>query len=94
MKRTLYAVCMLLAASFTACWRITTEATHQVVAVYRFAKEAIRDFCLSAVKTVATAFRLRSMLQVSLIQAKTYVIRLAKRERPELTGSWRMCPST
>ena len=94
MKRTLYAVCMLLAASFTACWRITTEATHQVVAVYRFAKEAIRDFCLSAVGTVATKTADLIAQVTPLVQARAYVMRLAKRERPELTGSWRLCPST
>ncbi len=93
MKRTLYAVCMLLAACFTACWQITAEAAHQVVAVYRYAREAIRDFCLSAVKTAATAFRLWAS-PVPLTQARAYVMRLAKRERPELTGSWRMCHST
>ncbi|MEO8021084.1 hypothetical protein [Polaromonas sp.] len=31
---------------------------------------------------------------VMLVQAKAFVLRLAKRERPEVTGSWRMCPST
>ena len=28
------------------------------------------------------------------VQAKAFVMRLTKRERPEVTGSWRMCPST
>lgn len=32
--------------------------------------------------------------QVLFVQARAFVLRLAKRERPQLSGSWRMCPST
>ena len=80
--------CAMSTASFV---RTTFE---RIADLCVYAKEAIISFASAAVEAIATAFRLRSMPQVSLMQARSYVMRLAKRERPELTGSWRMCPST
>lgn len=31
--------------------------------------------------------------RVALVMAKAFVLRLAKRERPNITPRWRMCPS-
>jgi len=31
---------------------------------------------------------------VAYVRAKEFVLRIAKRERPVVTQSWRMCPST
>lgn len=51
-------------------------------------------------KMVAHAFALASpeaeaqrKPQVYFVQARAFVARLVKRERPVLTNSWRMCPS-
>ena len=95
MKRSLLIVaCLAIASAFAACWRPTCE---MAVAVYRTYKRA-KDWL---VDTIAYGFKLAARdadgfarLAVPLIQAKAFVMRLAKRERPELTGSWRMCPST
>jgi hypothetical protein len=35
-----------------------------------------------------------SRSKVPLVQARAFVMRLAKRERPITTPRWRMCPST
>lgn len=31
---------------------------------------------------------------VGIVKAKAFVLRLVKRERPQISPSWRMCPST
>lgn len=77
--------CLLIAATaYTAC-----------VAPIVFAARAVKDWALDGFKlaTKDEGFGL-GRPQVPFVQARAFVLRLAKRERPQLSGSWRMCPST
>ena len=89
MKSTLrfIAFAVLACASLVSA---TFGALREVAAAtYRMAKDWMRDgFKLMAGKT----FDL-SPVSLRIIQAKSFVQRFMKRERPEVTGSWRMCPS-
>lgn len=95
MKRSLFGFFTLaLVACMAFCWRCLVDPVGVVYRVYR----EVKDF---AVKAVNTAFQMdkqaqdvRSPAIVALVQAKAFVIRLAKRERPVITSTWRMCPST
>lgn len=95
MKRGLFGFFTLaLAACLAFCWRCLTDAADVTYRAY----QVVKDF---AVKAVRSAFKLAKQAQdsrmpaiVALVQAKAFVIRLAKRERPVITTTWRMCPST
>ena len=97
MKRTLSlfaSIALVAAAVMTTSWRAVTDVASMAVEAFRRAKFAICDFAAAAVKTVAEKFAAISLIRVPLLQARAFVTRLAKRERPVLTASWRMCPST
>lgn len=84
----------MLACAAIACMALVASAfsavERAVVASYHAAKDLILDgFKLAAAKNDTSTLPL-----VAFVQAKAFVLRLAKRERPEVSGSWRMCPST
>nr|WP_315471752.1 hypothetical protein [uncultured Rhodoferax sp.] len=58
-------------------------------ATYRMAKDWIRG----GFKLVARVEDAFARPAVAIVQAKAHAQALMKRERPVLTGSWRMCPS-
>lgn len=87
----------LLALAAMACFAMASAAVawarpavELVVNTYRAAKKLVLDGFKLAANGGDGLFR----PAVLLVQAKAFVARLAKRERPEVTGSWRMCPST
>ncbi len=92
MKRSLFAWAAL------ACIAVATAAySHVVAPIAAFAVSAgswVKRMALEAVKLAGGEDEGESQPAVMLKQAKAFVLRLAKRERPEVTGSWRMCPST
>jgi len=53
------------------------------------AKSFVLDACALATDETSGV----SKPSVQRVQAKAFVQRLAKRERPVVTSSWRMCPS-
>lgn len=79
------AACALIAAASYAVDRVD----HFARAVYG----SVRDFALYAVHVVAGTAESMQAPSVRLVQAKAFVLRLAKRERPVVTSAWRMCPS-
>lgn len=84
----------MLACAAIACMAFVSTAVHvavhAVVATYRSAKNLVLDgFKQAAADSAGKALPL-----AAFVQAKAFVMRLAKRERPEVSGSWRMCPST
>lgn len=91
MKRSLFAwaaiACFAIAS--TVAWAIR-PAFDVVTATYR----KVKDWVLDGFKLAACADENHPRASALLLQAKAFVLRLAKRERPEVTGSWRMCPST
>ena len=94
MKRSLLAFATLCLAAIAFCWRIAEDVTCQTVAAYHRIKAVTCDFAAAAVKSVAERYAAISQIRVPLEQARAFVTRLAKRERPVVTSSWRMCPST
>lgn len=84
----------MLACAAAACLALVSYAfgavERAVVATYHAAKDLVLDgFKLAARKDDTSTLPL-----IAFVQAKAFVLRLAKRERPEVSGSWRMCPST
>jgi len=88
MKRTLS--CLLLACAVVASAAIALAApvVHAAVSAYRVAKEWLLDgFKLLASTDTQTR------PTITRVQAKAFVQRILKRERPTVTPGWRMCPS-
>jgi hypothetical protein len=88
--RTLFAVIALAAASAIA---LATDILAPAVTAVRRAAGVFRDFILGALELAHQPAAVRQPA-VLLVQAKAFVLRLIKRERPVVTASWRMCPST
>lgn len=88
--RTFLAVLAIAAAGAIAA---AVHIMEPVVTAARRAFGAVRDVVLYGFELAAqkTAVRQPAVL---LLQAKAFVLRLIKRERPVVTASWRMCPST
>lgn len=83
----LIAFAVLSCAAFVSS---SLEALHGfAVATYR----AVKSFVYDAFKLVAAPDDAHARPAVAFVQAKAFVQRIMKRERPQLTGSWRMCPS-
>lgn len=85
--------CAAIASAFTHTFELPSVFAKAVYRTYKRAKDWLVD-------TVSYGFKLfggedegEAKPAVLLIQAKAFVMRLAKRERPVLTSSWRMCPS-
>lgn len=90
MKRTLFASIALAAL---ACASIAVAAVHRISDTFLTAVSAFKDFAKDAFKAVAEKQATQAVIAVPLVQAKAFVARLVKRERPRTTDGWRMCPS-
>ena len=90
MKRTLFS---LIAVAALACVSITAAAVHRISDTFLSAFEAVKDFTKAAFNAVAEKQATQVLIVVPLVQAKAFVARLVKRERPHTTDGWRMCPS-
>lgn len=64
-----------------------------VVTIARRAGTAALDFVLGAIELAHQTAAVRHGT-VFMVRARAFVLRLIKRERPVVTASWRMCPST
>lgn len=84
----------MLACAAIACMALVASAfgavERAVVATYHAAKSLV----LEGFRLAAAPAADKSLPLMAFVQAKAFVLRLAKRERPEVSGSWRMCPST
>lgn len=80
------AVALMAGTATVVAGRVATACT----AVYRFACDLVASvpakFEQPSLKLV--------MRPIELLQACAYARRLVKRDRPRVTPSWRMCPST
>lgn len=87
MKRSFLAIALLACASLAvACYHAVADP---MVAVCRMAK----SFALDACKLAANEGSGVAKSTVHRVQAKAFVQRIEKRDRPVVTSSWRMCPS-
>lgn len=83
----------VLAVATAAAIAFAVHILEPVVTIARRAATAARDVVQHGFELAlqTTAVRQPAVL---LLQAKAFVLRLIKRERPVVTASWRMCPST
>lgn len=92
MQRSYFSRSLLAAVAFAAaaCSSMAHMAVAAVCATSHFIKGLVLDgFKLASAKE-ASARR----AVVWFVWAKAFVCRLAKRQRPVVSSSWRMCPST
>ena len=92
MKRSFFASIALLACAALASVAVATYDRVTSSAISAWAN--IKAFVAEGVAVVAGPAAEVKGSMVFLVQAKAFLLRLAKRERPVLTESWRMCPST
>jgi hypothetical protein len=86
MKRSLYALalaCVALAAS------AVSHVVDAAVSAYRFTKDCLA----TGFKLLAGEAADLNPVSIRITQAKAFVQRIMKRERPTVTPGWRMCPS-
>lgn len=87
---------LLAAVALAAACTFAVSACESIVATARVA----RDRVFGWLEAVSTPFARRAdwtdlaRPDTPLVQARAFVMRLAKRERPITTSRWRMCPST
>jgi len=79
------AVCLAAVAAASTAYHSAVTVVH---AVCSWAWERIEPV-LAKFTSEPSAFRPR----VAFVAAKAFVLRLAKRERPRISPTWRMCPS-
>lgn len=90
--RSLAVIGLMLAASFTATWRIVTDAADLVVQTYRDAKQWVFKVVVTGLAMAGSKPSGRRPV-VLLVQARAFYTRLIRRDRPRMTDGWRMCPS-
>ncbi len=79
-----------------ACVALATVAVAAIRSVVTFACEVgmrAKSWLLDAVSIVAGTDAEQPKVAVLMVQAKAFMQRLVKRDRPVVTASWRMCPS-
>ncbi len=86
--------CLAIASPFTQLYKPVSRFASAVYRTYKRAKDWLVESIAFGFNLAAGAQSDLNPVSIRLAQAKAFVMRLAKRERPELTGSWRMCPST
>lgn len=93
-RHILFAIAGLMTSCFSAFAETVQRGAEIVAGVYGAVKLKVFAVVADALKTVAEKSADLVQRLKPLLKAKAFFLRLAKRERPELTGSWRMCPST
>lgn len=83
-----------LAFAALACLSAASFAHATIVAPICAVARAVKDWAFDGFKMAArTDGEGFARPQVPFVQARAFVSRLAKRERPVTFGAWRMCPS-
>ena len=82
-------ICSLLAIACIAMASAAVSAFERVRSTVAFALVWLHDINQIALKQPKPKCR-----PAPLVQAKAFVTRLVKRDRPTIMSRWRMCPST
>lgn len=85
--RNVLSLAVLACAAFVSSGFAAVQAI--AVATYR----AVKDWMLSGIELVGGGSGCVTPASIRIVQAKAFVLRIIKRERPVLSSSWRMCPS-
>ncbi len=89
----------LVVLAVSAASSVVTAATTFVSDAFGYVASSVSAAYRVVKKLVADGFKLMEradsarVAERPLVQAKAFVQRLAKRERPTVTPGWRMCPS-
>jgi hypothetical protein len=83
--------CLCMAAVATSAFRAVASP---ILSAYAVVKDFAIHFTLRGLDLVARAEPEGKGPAVVLVQAKAFLQRLVKRERPVISNTWRMCPST
>jgi len=88
MKRSLFSLALLACVSIAGAMYSALAAPIQVMAT------AFKAWALAGIELVGGGSGCVTPASIRIVQVKAFVQRIAKRERPVVTCSWRMCPST
>lgn len=94
MKKSLYALALLAASVCAVAASTARDTAVFCVAAARSSWRWLSDLVLAPFKVAGDAV-VKNLPgpAVALIAAKLYQLRQIKREKPQLSPSWRMCPS-
>jgi hypothetical protein len=84
----------LVFALAAICWCSVQDILSPVVDLGVAAFRMVKVFTVNALQLAVTKNDDKGAAVVGFIQAKQFVIRIIKRERPVVSTEWRMCPST
>lgn len=87
----IFSLVVLLAAS---CLAVAHAGLQSVAAAVAVGCRAVKFFVFDGLKLAANESGEVIKSVLPLLQAKAFKARKDKRERPVLSASWRMCPST
>ena len=90
MKRSMFG---LIALAVMACAAACAKVVDKVVDAAYFAYKVVSDVVAHAFKLAKPDAESRTPRVIGFVQAKAFVLRIAKRERPVIENSWRMCTS-
>lgn len=96
MKRFLFAPLLLLASLALACATFMADRVSDGYSMGKALIHATRNHIANAIDFGLQLFANEPSGRnpsVRIVQAKAFVQRLVKRERPVVTASWRACPS-
>lgn len=92
MKRSsLFSIALLACAALAS---VAVSTFDRAVSAVSAAWACAKSFLFDGIKLVAGTPEPSKQPSVLLVKAKSFVQRIAKRERPTVTPGWRMCPST
>lgn len=87
----------LFALAAVACLAFASAAYHRIEPIFATlvaTARAFKNLVLDAFMLAGAKAEGQGRPLVRIVQAKAFVQRLMQRRRPELSGSWRLVPST
>lgn len=92
MKR--FRIANLLTAAVMACALAFAAAVRPVAELVVATGRALKNLVLDGLQLAVPADQSKSAAVVAFVQARAFVLRLIKRDRPVKSTEWSMCPST
>ena len=91
--QTLFSLRSLLAVAVIAVAAVASRTWDHLLDAGTAAVAHAKRFAVHVVNVLAPAPAEGRAPSVRLIQAKAFLARITRRERIQMTGGWRMCPS-
>lgn len=94
MKRSLFAIATVLLLALTFCAEAAAATFHKSADYARVCLASCTDFALKVFTGPAPMLEpIDALPQSRMLQARAFLGRLVKRDRPVVSATWRMCPS-